>query len=152
MPGSDIEMARRITVLEAQIAQLAALVGVSETGTYTPTYLGTTTPGVTTYTAQEGYYTRIGNIVFVNGLVVWTAASGTGNALISLPFVVDVARARATGDVRSQSVTFLNGSIQLLVSTTVAAFTLESPATNAASTNVAVEAAGNITFSLWYPI
>jgi len=29
---------------------------------------------------------------------------------------------------------------------------MESPLTNAASTNVAVEAAGNVTFSIWYPI
>jgi hypothetical protein len=119
---------------------------------YTPTYLGGTTAGATTYTTQEGWYARINNLVFVNGIVVWTAATGTGSAVISLPFVIDVTRARATAVVRTINVTFANGSIQVIVSSTLASFTMESPLTNAGSTAVAVEAAGNVTFSLWYPV
>src|SRR5262245_2960870 len=53
---------------------------------YTPTYLGETTPGATTYTTQEGSYIRVGNLVLARGRVTWTAATGTGNATISLPF------------------------------------------------------------------
>lgn len=56
------------------------------TGIYTPTYLGLTTPGVTTYTTQVGRYMRIGQLVIVSVFLNWSAATGTGIAIISLPF------------------------------------------------------------------
>ncbi len=143
---------RRLDEIELLLERLRKVDAGGAWTPYTPTYTGTTIAGVTTYTAQEGWYTRLGGIVFVNGLVVWSAATGTGNAFISLPFVIDVSRARATGVVRTQSVTFANGSLQVLVSSTVAGFTMESPITNGASTNIAVEAAGNVTFAVWYPV
>src|SRR5947207_5568197 len=109
-------IARQIEDIQRRLDQLEATSTIYYAkGTYLPTYLGTTTPGVTTYTTQEGYYTRIGNLVFVNGLVVWTAATGTGSGLISLPFILDVNRPRATGAVRTSAVTFANGSIQMFV-------------------------------------
>lgn len=58
-------------------------------GTFTPTLVGATTAGTTTYTSQFGYYTRIGNLVFCEGLVSLSAATGTGDATIGgLPFTV----------------------------------------------------------------
>ena len=73
-------------------ANLPSLVGrefpVYKTGTWTPTIsFGNGSTGIT-YGAQEGYYTRIGNIVYVTGLVTLTAVgSDTGTAAISgLPF------------------------------------------------------------------
>jgi len=56
------------------------------TGTYTPTYLGSSTPGVTTYTTQVGRYIKIGQLVIASVFLNWSAATGTGTALISLPF------------------------------------------------------------------
>lgn len=57
------------------------------TGTYSPTIRGASTPGTTTYSSQVGSYTRIGNLVFVTGSVVWTAATGIGQLLLgSLPY------------------------------------------------------------------
>lgn len=149
----SLTIARQLDDILHRLQQLeaASRVGYAKSS-YTPTYLGTTTPGVTTYTTQQGWYTRIGNEVFVNGIVVWTAATGTGSALVSLPFILDINKPRATGAVRTSAVTFANGSMQVFVSSSVQGFTLESPLTNALSTNVAVEAAGNIQFSLWYPI
>jgi len=56
---------------------------------FTPTISGTTVAGVGTYTTQVGFYTRIGNQVFVTANVVWTAHTGTGNMLLTaLPFTV----------------------------------------------------------------
>jgi len=55
-------------------------------GVYTPTYLGLTTPGVTTYTTQLGSWTRNGRMVTVTVFLNWSAATGTGIAIISLPF------------------------------------------------------------------
>jgi hypothetical protein len=58
-------------------------------GTFTPTLIGQTTAGTTTYTTQNGYYTRIGNLVTCIALIQITAATGTGNVtLAGLPFTV----------------------------------------------------------------
>ena len=58
-------------------------------GTYGPTLFGQTTAGVTTYTAQTGYYTRVGNLCYIQGVITASAATGTGNLLIgSFPFTI----------------------------------------------------------------
>jgi hypothetical protein len=60
-----------------------------EEGTWTPTYGGSTTDGSMTYTSQVGYYTKIGNLVTVNGRVLagTVTTSPTGAMLIKgLPF------------------------------------------------------------------
>jgi hypothetical protein len=60
-----------------------------EEGTFTPTVIGTTTAGTGTYSAnsQIGRYTKIGNRVYFNIYLAWTAHTGTGNMRISgLPF------------------------------------------------------------------
>ena len=121
--------------------------------TYTPTYLGATTAGTTTYSVQQGWYWRMGSLLYVTGLVVWTAATGTGNAVISLPFAPSSTIGfRASGSLRVTTVTFANSSPQLLLDPSAARFTMDSPLTNAAGTTVAVEAAGNVTFSLFYGV
>jgi hypothetical protein len=58
-----------------------------EEGTFTPVIEGTTTTGTGTYTSQVGRYTKIGNRVQYNLLVLWTAHTGTGNLRVAgLPF------------------------------------------------------------------
>lgn len=58
-------------------------------GTWTPTIVGQSVAGTTTYVAQAGYYTRIGNLVTIFGTVTYTAATGTGNLLIGgFPFTI----------------------------------------------------------------
>jgi hypothetical protein len=119
--------------------------------TYTPTYTGSTLAGTTTYTTQQGWYWRFGSFVAATGLVVWTAATGTGNAQISLPFVPSATVGfRASGSARITTVTFANSTPMVILSATAALFTLDSPLSNAAGTAVAMEAAGNIIFSLFY--
>lgn len=66
---------------------------IYEVGTFTPTLVGQTSAGMTTYSSQEGNYTRIGNRVFIDLLVAITAATGSGNILIgALPFTVAAGR------------------------------------------------------------
>lgn len=56
-------------------------------GSFTPTLEGASGNGSTTYTSQIGRYTRIGNIVFVEGYVAWSASTASGFARIGgLPF------------------------------------------------------------------
>lgn len=126
---------------------------VLHTGTYSPTYTGATSAGVTTYSAQQGYYWRIGSIVFVTGLVAWTAVTGTGNAQISLPITPSSTFGfRASGSLRITSVTFTTTTPELILDPTAAQFTMESPVSNAAGNILQMEAAGNITFSLFYGV
>jgi hypothetical protein len=58
-----------------------------EEGTWTPTAVGGTTAGTTTYAVQSGRYTKIGNLVTVHFTIEYTATTGTGSLLIGgLPF------------------------------------------------------------------
>lgn len=117
------------------------------TDTYTPTYLGATTAGTTTYTTQDGFWSRWGDVVFFHGRVIWTAATGTGSAIISLPFTSqNTTGMRSIAVVYPTNVTFANGSIAAQIAPNTAFFVMNSPATNAGGTAVAVEAAGDIIF------
>jgi hypothetical protein len=122
-------------------------------GTYTPTYEGATTPGSTTYTTQDGFWWRNDDIVHFTGRVIWTAATGTGSAIISLPFTSqNTTGMRYAINVFVTNVTFANGSVQASIAPNSAVFTMASPATNAASTTLTVEAAGDIIFSGWFVV
>ncbi len=62
-----------------------------EEGTFTPSIVGTSTAGTATYAAngRVGRYTKIGNRVFFDIYLSWTAHTGTGNLQIDgLPFTV----------------------------------------------------------------
>jgi Pectate lyase superfamily protein len=63
------------------------IVDPSTPTTFTPTIVGSTTAGSATYSTQEGYYTRIGNVVYYSISLAWTGGTGTGNLYIGgLPF------------------------------------------------------------------
>jgi hypothetical protein len=125
--------------------------GYEEAKTYTPTYQGSTLAGATTYTTQAGFYQRVLSLVFVTGTLVWTAATGTGNAKISLPFAsANVANQSFSGSARLINVTFANSTPTIELAPNSNFFLLHSPATNAAGAYVQMEAAGNLIFSLFY--
>ena len=87
--GGVLELSGGITFpATAVAASNANTLDDYEEGTFTPTVIGTTTPGTGTYTAQAGVYVKIGRRVFFNLYVSWTAHTGTGAINISgLPFV-----------------------------------------------------------------
>jgi hypothetical protein len=123
----------------------------SATPTYTPTYVGGTSAGSTTYTSQTGVYRQVGDMVFFSAKVVWTAASGTGNARVSLPSTAaNVSNQEFAVSVYHTSVTFANGSVVGRIQPNTAYIEFLSPATNAAGTAIAVEAAGTIVVSGLY--
>ena len=122
-----------------------------DTNTYTPTYLGATTAGTTTYTTQDGFWRKIFNIVFFNGRVVWTNATGTGTAIISLPFTSEsTSGKRYSLTINPTNVTFANGYVSANIANGASFFSMISPATNAAGTAVTVETAGDIIFTGWF--
>jgi hypothetical protein len=57
-----------------------------EEGTWTPTIKGGTSAGTGTYGVQEGFYRKVGQLVFVSAYMTWTAHTGTGAFLFVLPF------------------------------------------------------------------
>lgn len=59
-----------------------------EEGTWTPTIGFTTTDGTIAYTAQEGSYTKVGRLVYINGCIILSSISGESGdlQLRGLPF------------------------------------------------------------------
>jgi hypothetical protein len=58
-------------------------------GTFTPTFVGGSVAGTTTYTVQNGYYVRVGSMVQIQANVQASAATGTGSVILGgLPFTV----------------------------------------------------------------
>lgn len=58
-----------------------------EAGVWVATIVGTSTAGTATISTNTCTYTRIGRLVHVEGYIVWTGGTGTGNLLIGgLPF------------------------------------------------------------------
>ena len=60
-----------------------------EEGTFTPTAIGGSSAGTTTYTSQNGKYTKIGRLVTARFNISYSSLTGTGELVISLPFVAD---------------------------------------------------------------
>lgn len=116
-------------------------------GTWTPVYYGLTTAGSTTYVQQSGMWYRVGPIVFVQGRVQWSACSGTGDAVISLPFAPI---AQFPISVCTDGVTIGTFTPFGMVQAGAAAFRLFRPANNGGSAAIAVEAAGEVTFMTTY--
>jgi hypothetical protein len=145
----DLDTQRRIKALEDTLERLRKADAGDAYSSYSPTYTGGSVAGATTYLLQEGEYTRGGRIVVCSGRVNWSAATGTGEARISLPFVVGNAF-RSSGSVFIDGVTFANTMPQMLVAPGSQYFTLYSALTNASPTVVSVEAAGLIIWSLTY--
>ncbi len=151
---SEIDIWRAIQEIQEEISRLKTPDALyRDSGTYAPTYLGGTTAGVTTYSLQAGFYTRVGRLITCWGAVVWTAATGTGVALISLPFAASsVANANFSGSVRVSSVTFANSTPLVQFAAGATAWQMNSPLTNAAGTNVAIEPAGNLIWTITYAV
>lgn len=86
-------------------------------GVWTPAFQGATTPGSFTYTAQQGRYTRIGNIVIARArLIIATipSAPSGGMRIAGLPYTV--ANVNAPGDCaigRLSSYNYSAGALEL---------------------------------------
>lgn len=146
-------LAQATKALRDRVERLEAVEQLVVPGVWTPTYLGLATPGTTSYTLQEGSYTRVGRMVLASGRVVWSAATGTGAAAISLPIAAVFTRtSRFAVALYPTGLTFANGGVAGIIDsgTSANAFVLNSPATNAAGTLVAVEAAGDVSFMALY--
>lgn len=126
---------------------------------YTPTMVGGTTAGTTTYSVQVGSYVRMGKIIHAQGRVSWTAATGTGVTRIGLPFTSSATtNLFSAASIATDSVTFgaaappATGGPMGLVFPNTAYFELKYPVSNDATVDIAVEAAGTVFFQVTYII
>jgi hypothetical protein len=112
-------------------------------GTFTPTYYGSTTAGTTTYTFQRGTYRTEGDILFFSARISWTGATGTGSAVVGgLPIV-----SRATNDssfvVLALNHTFTGSGMVGYMYGSVSVFQFISPISGGTA-NVAIDTAGEL--------
>ena len=122
-------------------------------GSYTPTYGGATTAGVTTYGEQVGRYLRIGTWCAVSLRVWWTSASGTGTAVLALPFQAKSLTSHIqTLSVLALGVTFGGSGLMANIDAGTSVVYLTSPVTDTGSVTVTVEAAGRISLTGIYEV
>lgn len=121
-----------------------------EAAAYTPTYLGGTTPGTTTYTTQEGIYVRVGAIVHAWAVVGWSNATGTGDAQISLPFAAASFVSLYPGAIRYSGVTWTGTDPQIVINAGNSYLRMQGVSSNAAPTITAIETAGSATIYAAY--
>jgi hypothetical protein len=154
----DLEaLLRRLDRLERRVGLVETIEKpYYATGSYAPTYLGGTAPGVTTYAAngQVARWTRIGRVILFHGRLEWTAVTGTGNAQISLPpfTPANVTNLNAAVTLDLNGVTFANSAPQGLIQAGVSFFLMRSYLTNNATVVCQMEAAGTVNFAGHYTI
>lgn len=76
--GADPTFSATPNVTSISFSGGSALSNYTE-GTFTPTFIGGTVAGTTTYTLQQGIYRRIGNLVYCHVSITTTANTGTGS-------------------------------------------------------------------------
>ncbi len=145
---------RRLDEIELLLERLrkpdVVMYQVSAAGAYLPTYFGSSSVGVTTYTTQVGDWTLVGRAAIVYGQVAWTAVTGTGSARVGLPGNLAPA-SDSVGVVYTNAVTFANSGVQCIVQQSGGGvLRFFSPLTNAAPTELAIEAAGELRFCITY--
>lgn len=87
-------------------------------GTWTPVFIGSTGAGTYTYTAQVGYYTRMGRMVFIQGHIAISAIPGapTGTMRISgLPLTsANIANLTGVVNVNASNFNYSANALDLL--------------------------------------
>lgn len=110
-----------------------------EEGVFTPVVEGITTAGVGTYSIQQGYYTRIGNVVRFHLNVAWSAHTGTGNMRIAgLPFTASDTGFQPVDIVPSAFTTPANSVVRALVAAKTGTISLYSVLTSGTTTFAAL--------------
>jgi len=92
--------------------------------TWTPTVMGSGTPGTATYSVQEGFYAKIGVLVFVSAYLVFSEFTGTGVLSVSLPFEVDSGMGTTANGPCLFDATFTTGTCIEATSIAAESFTL----------------------------
>jgi hypothetical protein len=140
------------TANSAAAGMTSQLLNWYETGTFTPTYYGSTTAGTTTYTLQSATYTRIGNVLYYNIRIAWSNATGTGNGTIGgFPYNAQNAYHTASVLPSDYTLTALNiMSARIGFGNTMALF--QTPVGGGTQTAVGMDTAAELTITGFYLI
>jgi hypothetical protein len=124
-----------------------------EEGSFTPTIKGNGTAGTATYSTQEGYYTKIGNLVWFSLFVNWTGGTGSGSMQISgLPFTCrNVANYPSLSIGQFENISY-SGVPMAYVSPNTTVIVLQSQPSNGSSSGIAYDAAGDILIAGSYQV
>ena len=121
---------------------------------FTPVATGGTSSGTGTYTTQSGKYQKVGNLVFVKLVLIWSAHTGTGTLRISLPFTV-----KNDGIPTAANITYLVGvtfdTNKILMpefENNKAYISFYEAATNTGATALDIEAAASLYLSGWIEV
>lgn len=138
----------------ATMAASGVIIDPSAPTAWTPTVIGSTSAGTASYTVQEGYYTRIGNVVYYTASLNWTGGTGTGNLYIAgLPFTSKNTTAYAQGNVQPGTTLTVSASKVAacqVIPNTANIRVVEQPVATGSVTLVAYQAAANITVTGFY--
>jgi hypothetical protein len=126
-----------------------------EEGTFTPSIVGGTTAGTASYTVAQGYYTKIGNRVFLQCYINWSSGTGTGSLLIgNLPFTSSSSSSSQGGFVISYinnvGLTASNYAFALLQANKTTVDIFQYPVGGGATNSVAYDASGELVISGQY--
>jgi hypothetical protein len=157
--GANLQVSDGITFPATAVASANAnTLDDYEEGTFTPTIIGTTTAGTGTYSAnsQIGRYTKIGNRVYFNIYLVWTAHTGTGNMSVAgLPFT-SIATAGTFNALSTWYQNITMTALNLLtayvnVNATIVSLS-QTPVGGGAATAVAMDTAGSLLLTGHYEV
>lgn len=87
-PGLIGQYIRELVTTLSKMYQDLAQATNGDIREFPPKIIGLTTPGVGTYTVQDGWYLREGLIVDYWFVVGWSGHTGTGQAYVQLPYKV----------------------------------------------------------------
>jgi hypothetical protein len=154
--GSTLtEVTPRQGLLESVVVDSTSTYNIANNiSTWTPTITGGTVAGTTTYTAQFGTYIQQGRLITATFNVAYSATTGSGNLLISLPFPVRTQTGlRFVGSVQTEgfNLTEAAGSLSLFASSGGATMTINLSRDDATSvvqqiTNETAQFFGTITY------
>ncbi len=126
----------------------------TDTTAWTPVITGVGSAGVGTYSVQAGFYTRIGNMVFLTATITWSAHTGTGNMTITgLPFACrNQANYKPEGVLNTISITLPATTIAVVgsLAANTSTVTLQAIEDNAVNSAIQMSNAGSVHLTLNY--
>jgi hypothetical protein len=125
-----------------------------EEGTFSPLIIGTTTAGTGTYTTQLGFYTKIGNVVYIQVFLVWSAHTGTGSIYFGgLPFTSKAVGFPQYFFMQSENISITAGNTMYAArveSNDTAGLLIQTPTGTNTRTIVPMDAAGSLNVAGFY--
>lgn len=125
-------------------------------GTWTPTMVGSSTAGVTTYASQGGRWQRVGRLVTCQGNVAWSGATGTGNCTFGgYPATPSASNQPACFSLflnNAATTTIPQAFAMMALNSSATTNTLQAVNTTGTSSNKAISATGDVWFSFTYEV